>query len=73
MPNQNYRREADALGQFGQFGGRFVAESLMPYATHRPSGDQAMPFSLVKNRPRRPRSNTFRLRVTRSTRISSHR
>ncbi|MGI3129016.1 tryptophan synthase subunit beta [Halopseudomonas pachastrellae] len=30
MPNQNYRREADALGQFGQFGGRFVAESLMP-------------------------------------------
>ena len=24
MPNQNYRREADALGQFGQFGGRFV-------------------------------------------------
>ncbi|GMQ52459.1 tryptophan synthase subunit beta [Halopseudomonas aestusnigri] len=30
MPNHNYRREADALGQFGQFGGRFVAESLMP-------------------------------------------
>ena len=30
MPNQNYRREVDALGQFGQFGGRFVAESLMP-------------------------------------------
>ena len=30
MPDQNYRREADALGQFGQFGGRFVAESLMP-------------------------------------------
>ena len=30
MTHQNYRREADALGQFGQFGGRFVAESLMP-------------------------------------------
>ena len=30
MPNHNYRREADALGQVGQFGGRFVAESLMP-------------------------------------------
>ena len=28
--NQNYRRDADALGQFGQFGGRFVAETLMP-------------------------------------------
>ncbi|MEO1829679.1 MAG: tryptophan synthase subunit beta [Pseudomonas sp.] len=30
MTHRNYRREADALGQFGQFGGRFVAESLMP-------------------------------------------
>ncbi|UJJ33160.1 tryptophan synthase subunit beta [Halopseudomonas maritima] len=30
MSHRNYRREADALGQFGQFGGRFVAESLMP-------------------------------------------
>ena len=28
--NQHYRRDADAQGQFGQFGGRFVAETLMP-------------------------------------------
>ncbi|SDS64612.1 tryptophan synthase beta chain [Halopseudomonas sabulinigri] len=28
--NQHFRRDADAQGQFGQFGGRFVAETLMP-------------------------------------------
>ncbi len=30
MSTPHYRRQADALGQFGQFGGRFVAENLMP-------------------------------------------
>ncbi|PAU86886.1 tryptophan synthase subunit beta [Pseudomonas sp. WN033] len=30
MSTPQYRRQADALGQFGQFGGRFVAENLMP-------------------------------------------
>lgn len=30
MSTPHYRRQADALGQFGQFGGRFVTENLMP-------------------------------------------